>query len=60
LGKAMKSRGVQDAVSLDGGGSTCLFYQGSLVVPPQRKLSNLFVLSRKADPYEPISASAGP
>lgn len=48
LGKAMKARGVLDGISLDGGGSTCLFYQGSLVVPPQRKLCNLFVLSRKA------------
>ena len=47
LGKAMKARGVLDGISLDGGGSTCLFYQGSLVVPPQRKLCNLFVLSRK-------------
>lgn len=51
LGKAMKSRGVVDGISLDGGGSTCLFYQGSLVVPPQRKLCNLFVLSRKTPDY---------
>ena len=48
LGKAMRTRGVVDGISLDGGGSTCLFYQGSLVVPPQRKLCNLFVLSRRA------------
>ena len=47
LGRAMRSRGVLDGISLDGGGSTCLFYQGSLVIPPQRKLSNLFVLTRK-------------
>jgi len=56
LGKAMRTRGVVDGISLDGGGSTCLFYQGSLVVPPLRKLSNLFVLSRK--PPE-IVAEAG-
>lgn len=48
LGRAMKSQGVRDGVSLDGGGSTCLFYKGSLVVPPQRKLCNLFVLSERA------------
>ncbi len=45
LGRAMVSRGVRDGISLDGGGSTCLYYRGSLVVPPKRKLSNLFVLS---------------
>lgn len=45
LGRAMVARGVRDGVSLDGGGSTCLYYRGSLIVPPKRKLSNLFVLS---------------
>jgi exopolysaccharide biosynthesis protein len=50
LGKAMKSRGVREGVSLDGGGSTCLYYKGSLVVPPKRLLSNIFVLSVKRDP----------
>lgn len=47
LGKAMRQRGVQDGISLDGGGSTCLYYQGSLVIPPSRKLCNLFVLSAR-------------
>lgn len=47
LGKAMKSRGVVDGVSLDGGSSTCLYYRGSLVVPPGRKLSNLFVITQR-------------
>lgn len=59
LGRALKSRGVQNGVSLDGGGSTCLFYQGSLVIPPNRKLSNMFVLSRKQD-AEAVAASIGP
>ncbi|HVL37761.1 MAG TPA: phosphodiester glycosidase family protein [Fimbriimonadaceae bacterium] len=47
LGKAMKQKGVQEAVSLDGGGSTCLYYNGSLVVPPQRKLSTMFVIGKR-------------
>ncbi len=55
MGRAMRSRGAQDAVSLDGGGSTCLYYKGSLVVPPQRKLNNLFVLR----PAESASGIAG-
>lgn len=46
LGKAMRARGALDAVSLDGGSSTCLYYKGSLVVPPSRKLSNLFVITQ--------------
>ena len=51
LGNAMKSRGVLDGVGLDGGSSTCMYYKGALVVPPGRKLSNLFVITqRKAAP----------
>jgi exopolysaccharide biosynthesis protein len=44
LGKAMRSRGVVDAVSLDGGGSTCLYYRGKMVIGTGRRLSNMFVL----------------
>jgi exopolysaccharide biosynthesis protein len=52
LGKAMISQGVQEAISLDGGSSTCLYYRGSLIVPPKRKLSNLFVIrDRSATDY---------
>lgn len=47
LGNALIAQGVTEAVSLDGGSSTCLYYRGSLVVPPKRKLSNLFVLHEK-------------
>lgn len=47
LGRAMKSRGVVDGVSLDGGGSTCLYYKGSMVVSPHRRLSNLFVICKR-------------
>lgn len=50
IGKAMKAKGVREAVCLDGGGSTCLYYGGSLVVPPSRKLSNMLLLSEKS-PY---------
>lgn len=47
LGNAMKARGVVEGVALDGGSSTCLYYKGSLVVPPGRKLSNLFVITQR-------------
>ncbi len=46
LGRAMKKKGVVDAVSLDGGGSTCLYYMGKMVVSTPRKLSNMFVIRR--------------
>lgn len=47
LAKAMKSRGVVDAVSLDGGGSTCMYYRGKMVVSTGRRLSNLFTLHER-------------
>lgn len=50
LGYAMKSRGIRNGVSLDGGGSTCLYYKGAMLIPPQRKLCNMFVIcGRPAD-----------
>ncbi|MBC8063495.1 MAG: phosphodiester glycosidase family protein [Chlorobia bacterium] len=48
LGKAMVSRGVVNAVSMDGGGSTCLYYRGKMVIGTGRRLSNMFVLQEKA------------
>lgn len=47
LGKAMRARGVVDAVNLDGGGSTLLYYRGRLIVPPRRAVSNLLVLRER-------------
>lgn len=48
LGKAMKSRGVVDAVNLDGGSSTCLYVKGKMVISPTRRLTNLIVLRDRA------------
>jgi exopolysaccharide biosynthesis protein len=50
LGRAMRKRGVVDAVSLDGGGSTCLYYMGKMVVPTSRRLSNMFVITNASNP----------
>jgi exopolysaccharide biosynthesis protein len=44
LGRAMKQQGVIDAVSLDGGGSTMLYYNGKMVVPTKRRLTTLFTI----------------
>ena len=43
--KAMIKLGVRDAVNLDGGSSTCLFYRGVIVIRPARRLSNMLVLT---------------
>ena len=48
FGKAMLKLGIQDAVSLDGGGSTMLYYRGDLVLPPTRGLSTLFILHERS------------
>ncbi len=47
LGKAMKSKGIRNGVALDGGTSACLYYNGSLVIPPGRKLCNMLVITRR-------------
>ncbi len=48
LGNALKSRGVINAVNLDGGGSTALWYKGKSVISPGRRLSNLFMIYERA------------
>lgn len=58
LGRAMRAKGVTEGINLDGGSSTCLFYQGSFVLSTGRRLSNLVVLRKAADVA--ISANAEP
>ncbi|MDQ7824059.1 MAG: phosphodiester glycosidase family protein [Candidatus Eremiobacteraeota bacterium] len=40
----LRSLGVSDAINLDGGGSTALFYRGVFHVKPTRPLSNILVV----------------
>lgn len=51
FGKAMKSQGVVDAISLDGGSSTCLVYKGKVIIRPSRKLSNMLVVIPQRDAF---------
>lgn len=44
LGKAMQASGCTNAVSMDGGSSTCLMVRGEIKIRPARKLSNMFVV----------------
>lgn len=48
LGKAMRSRGVRNGVSLDGGTSSCMYYNGAMLVSPGRRLSNMLVVTRRS------------
>lgn len=51
LGKAMATQGAVDAVSLDGGGSTMLYFDGDIKIQPNRPLSTLFMIERR-NPYD--------
>ena len=51
LGRALKSRGCNQAVAMDGGGSSLLYYMGSVKVSPYRPLSTLFLVE-KGDPLD--------
>lgn len=58
MGSAMLQRGVREAVSLDGGSSTCLYFNGSMVVAPGRQLCNLFVVAQ-GSPFDGIVSGGG-
>jgi len=44
LSWVMRALGATDAIALDGGGSTCLYYRRDVKVLPKRKLTNLLVI----------------
>lgn len=54
LGEAMRRLGAVDAVNLDGGGSTMLYYRGRMLIPTRRGLCNLLTLHERS----PIDALA--
>ncbi|MBX3108094.1 MAG: phosphodiester glycosidase family protein [Fimbriimonadaceae bacterium] len=51
LGKAMKSQGAVDALAMDGGGSTMLYFDGDLKISPNRGLCNLLLIEKRS-PYD--------
>lgn len=48
FGKAMKTQGAVDAVALDGGGSTMLYFNGDVKISPNRGLNNLFLIEKRS------------
>lgn len=52
LAYIMKALGATDAIALDGGGSTFLYYRNRVKVFPQRRLTNLLVVYESGVQYE--------
>lgn len=62
LARIMRTLGARDAVALDGGSSTAMFYRGRMVSRPSRRLANLLVAYDNSTAYTralPRLASAG-
>lgn len=56
LSRVMLALGAQEAVALDGGSSTGLYYRGSFIAQPKRSLTNVLIAYDSAVQY----ASASP
>ena len=52
LARIMRALGATDAIALDGGGSSCLYYRRSVKVLPKRNLTNLLVVYEEPSVYE--------
>ncbi|MCX7992834.1 MAG: phosphodiester glycosidase family protein [Fimbriimonadales bacterium] len=48
----MRGLGATDAIALDGGGSSCLYYRRQVKVLPKRKLTNLLVVYEDSAEYD--------
>lgn len=51
LARIMRTLGARDAVAMDGGSSTAMFYRGRLVSRPSRRLTNLLVAYDNSTSY---------
>jgi hypothetical protein len=58
--KVLKGLGAVDALNLDGGSSTGMFYQGYPVIRPRRHLTNALVVYSRRDAYDRARASLMP
>jgi len=52
LSWVMRALGATDAIALDGGGSSCLYYRREVKVLPKRKLTNLLVVYEDSSVYD--------
>jgi hypothetical protein len=59
FGRAMVSCGIKNGLSLDGGSSSCLYYNGQMLISPRRQLTNLLVITpRPAQMLPPVQQIA--
>ncbi|UCH36276.1 MAG: phosphodiester glycosidase family protein [Armatimonadota bacterium] len=56
----MKALGARDAVALDGGTSAALYYRGSTIVRPGRKLTNVIAVYANGRPERMIAGGPAP
>lgn len=60
LAQALQSLGVTDAMCMDGGSSTGLYYRGKSWVVPKRALTNVIVVYDSVERYRQQAASLAP
>lgn len=60
LARIMRALGARDAVAMDGGGSTAMFYRGRFVSRPARRLTNLLVVYDSSRAYARARARLAP
>lgn len=53
FGRAMVKMGIRNGLSLDGGSSTCLYYNGQMLLSPKRRLTNLLVITPRSSQLLP-------
>lgn len=60
LAKVMRHLGAVDALNLDGGSSTALYYRGSTIAKPARSMTNLLVVYETPDLYASYRSQLAP
>ena len=60
VGGILKSLGAREAVCLDGGSSTSLYYRGKMLIRPSRQVTNLLVVYEDPLHYEARRAVLAP
>lgn len=57
LGSALHKRGIVEAISMDGGGSTSFMYRGEALIHPGRGISNMFMVYERSPFVAPTEKS---
>lgn len=58
--KVMKALGARDAINLDAGASTGLYYRGKTLIEPKRPLTNLLLVYTDPERYASVQAELMP